>query len=179
MTALWLDRRQRSQLMSSMLLIIWKSLGEPGLVWTMWTLMLPPRRVLLSWSESPFVHQLWFQHCLLPIKHRWFSAARQVETPSVLQSSPVQCWSTFQGKKSHHLSYRCQHTESSSVNFSYFCCSGFRNVPQAVISMKQGNWDRKKVSRRFSLCWLNDCVWCGHTKRPLLYGRPRCSVTRP
>lgn len=27
----------------------------------------------------------------------------------------------------------------------------FRNVPQAAMSMKQGNWDRKKVSRDFSL----------------------------
>lgn len=27
----------------------------------------------------------------------------------------------------------------------------FRNVPQAAMSMKQGNWDRKKVRREFSL----------------------------
>lgn len=59
------------------------------------------------------MHKLWFQRCLLPINHRWFSAAHQAETPSVLQSSPVQCWLTSQGRKSRRLSYRCRHTESS------------------------------------------------------------------
>lgn len=173
MTASWLDRRQRSPLMSSMLLIIWKSLGEPGLVWTMWTLMLPPRRVLLSWSESPFVHQLWFQHCLLPINHRWFSAARRAETPSVLQSSHVQCWSTYQGKKSHRLSYGCQHTESSCVKFFILLLFWFQKFASSCYINEAGQLGSQKGEQTLQFVlveWL--CLVRAHKVTAAVWSAP-------
>ncbi len=101
----------------------------------------------------------------------------------------VPCWWASQGKMSHVFFlffFLCKHAQSfewhwSTVKVGLLCYSVFRNVPQAAMSMKQGNWDRKKVSSDFFFSlplWLfavgtqsDYCCMVGSIVQPVIPNR--------